>query len=101
MDGVVGNSSSGLIEAPTLKIGTINIGDRQAGRVQSKSVINCSNDSLDISLAFKKLFSKKFIQSLSSVKNLHGKGEVSNKIITKVLKTNYDGIIKKIFYDIK
>lgn len=101
MDGVVGNSSSGLIEAPSLKIGTINIGDRQAGRELSKSVINCSNDSFDISLAFKKLFSKKFTQSLSSVKNLHGKGEVSNKIITKILKTNYDGIIKKVFYDIK
>ena len=41
MDGVVGNSSSGILEAPSFKIGTINIGNRQGGRVQAKSIINC------------------------------------------------------------
>lgn len=39
--GVVGNSSSGLIEAPSLKVGTVNIGERQKGRVRAKSVIDC------------------------------------------------------------
>mgnify|MGYP000105766599 CR=1 FL=1 len=42
MDAIVGNSSSGLIEAPSFKIGTINIGDRQNGRIKAKSVIDCS-----------------------------------------------------------
>ena len=41
MDGVIGNSSSGIIEAPSFNIATINIGDRQKGRIQSNSIINC------------------------------------------------------------
>ena len=47
VDGVIGNSSSGLVEAPSFGIGTINIGDRQGGRVKSESVIDCNISSLD------------------------------------------------------
>ena len=55
---IIGNSSSGLLEAPSFKIGTINIGDRQKGRVKAKSVINCNYEVSSISKALKKLYSK-------------------------------------------
>ena len=42
VDGVVGNSSSGLVEVPSFNIGTVNIGDRQTGRMKSKSVVDCA-----------------------------------------------------------
>ena len=59
-DGVVGNSSSGLIEVPSLKKATINIGDRQKGRLLASSVINCNADEKSISKAIKKLYSEDF-----------------------------------------
>ena len=48
IDAVIGNSSSGLLEVPTFRKATINIGDRQKGRLCGRSVINCSNKSSDI-----------------------------------------------------
>ena len=60
VDGVVGNSSSGLAEAPTFKIGTINIGDRQKGRLKAKSVIDCKPTKESVQNAFKRLYSEDF-----------------------------------------
>ena len=57
VDGVVGNSSSGLMEAPTFKIGTINIGERQSGRLKAESVIDCKPLKRSIMLALRKLYS--------------------------------------------
>ena len=54
VDAVVGNSSSGIIEAPSFKIGTINIGDRQRGRLQASSVINCEPKKINFG-SFKKI----------------------------------------------
>ena len=70
VDGVVGNSSSGLLEAPSFKIGTINIGNRQDGRLKSKSVIDCDSTKESISFALKQLFSNDFKKRLKSVKIL-------------------------------
>ena len=69
MDAVVGNSSSGLLEAPSFKIGTINIGDRQKGRIKAKSVIDCLANKKDITKALKKLYSKDFQKLLINVNN--------------------------------
>ena len=55
VDGVIGNSSSGLLEVPSFKIGTINIGDRQKGRIKADSVIDCGIESVSIQKAIKKL----------------------------------------------
>ena len=57
VNGLVGNSSSGLLEAPSFKIGTINIGDRQQGRLKSKSVIDTAPDTQSIISAIEYLFS--------------------------------------------
>ena len=56
MDFIIGNSSSGLLEAPSLKIGTINIGDRQKGRIKAKSIIDCSPNKKSIKYAIKKAY---------------------------------------------
>ena len=100
IDAVVGNSSSGLIEAPSFKIGTINIGDRQKGRIKADSVIDCKNSKKSIKNGFKKLYSKKFQKILTKVKNPYGDNSPSENII-KIIKTiNLDDILKKRFYDL-
>jgi|TARA_B100001093_G_C26809815_1_gene1007077 GDP/UDP-N,N'-diacetylbacillosamine 2-epimerase (hydrolysing) len=100
VDVVVGNSSSGLIEAPSFKIGTINIGDRQKGRIKTKSIIDCLPTKADIQKSFKKVYSKSFQKILKENKNPYDSG-LSSKKIVKVLK-NYKlkNILKKQFYDI-
>jgi len=102
MDGVVGNSSSGLLEAPSFKIGTIDIGDRQKGRIRAASVISCLPNKKSISNAFKKLYSKQFQSIVGKVENPYGKGGAS-KMIIRIIKdiSLLDSIIKKSFYDFK
>jgi len=100
MDAVVGNSSSGLLEAPAFEIGTINIGDRQLGRLSADSVIHCQPDFDSIFTAFQQLFSAEFSAKLVSVENPYGKGGASVKI-KELLKTlPLEGLLKKRFYDI-
>lgn len=100
VDAVVGNSSSGLSEAPSFKIGTINIGDRQRGRLKAKSVIDCQPKKESIALALKKLYTKDFQRILRTVKNPYGEGGAIDKI-KKVLKEKaLSNILKKKFYDI-
>jgi GDP/UDP-N,N'-diacetylbacillosamine 2-epimerase (hydrolysing) len=100
VDGVIGNSSSGLMEAPTFKIGTINIGDRQKGRIKSKSIIDCEPNKKSIKNAINKLYSEKFQLILSTVKNPYEGINSVNKII-KILKSDLlPKELKKEFYDL-
>lgn len=101
VDAVVGNSSSGLMEAPSFKIGTINIGERQKGRIKAQSVIDCVADKEGISQAFKLLYSDKFQGSLQFVVNPYGEGCASQKIIEEIKKVDLKNILKKSFYEIK
>jgi len=101
VDAVIGNSSSGLIEAPSFNIGTINIGDRQRGRLSAVSVINCNSNENDIRLAIKKLYSSLFQKKLSTVINPYGSGGASDKIINLLKKCILTDLIKKRFYDFK
>lgn len=100
VDAVVGNSSSGIIEAPSFKIGTINIGDRQRGRSRAESVIDCEPTKEAILTAIKKLYSKEFQAKFKDVKNPYGGGATEE--IKKILKEkDISGILKKEFYDLK
>ena len=99
-DGVIGNSSSGLLEVPTFKKGSINIGDRQKGRPQAASIINCMAIEKEITLAIKKLYSKKFQESLREVISPYGKAGASLKIFKIIKKTNLKNITVKQFQDI-
>lgn len=100
VDGVVGNSSSGLLEAPSFKKGTINIGDRQKGRLKALSVIDCGYDKESIGKALDQLFSKKFQSKIKAVKNPYGDGGASDKILNILRNCNFGDVIKKQFYDL-
>ena len=101
VDAVVGNSSSGLIEAPSFKIGTINIGDRQKGRLKAKSIIDCDSLKSSILQAFEKLYSEEFESILINTNNPYGDGCASERIIKELKKVDLKNILKKSFYDLK
>ena len=98
---VIGNSSSGLLEVPSFKKGTIDIGDRQRGRLKAESVISCKPTSKSINNAIKKLYSMKFQKTLQSVKSPYGSGGASKKIVKILEKTSLDNILKKKFYNLR
>jgi len=100
VDAMVGNSSSGLIEAPSFNIGTINIGDRQKGRIKSDSVLDCTTSKKDISNTFNNLYSKEFKNILNSSSNPYGDGCASKKIIKELKRVDLKNILKKSFYDL-
>ena len=100
VDGVVGNSSSGLAEAPSMAVGTINIGDRQRGRLQATSVIDCVPEQQAILDAIKKLYAEDFRQTISTTVNPYGNGGASEKIVRVLKDYPLEGIIKKSFYDL-
>lgn len=79
-DVVIGNSSSGLIEAPVLKKATVNIGDRQKGRLKASSVIDALEECPSIVAAINLALSEEFLAVLPSTKSLYGFGEVSRRI---------------------
>ena len=99
VDGVIGNSSSGLAEVPTFKKGTINIGDRQRGRIKAESVIDCKPTTKSISDAIKKLYSLELQQKLKTVKNPYGSGGASEAIVKTLEKVSLENILKKKFYN--
>ncbi len=101
MDGVVGNSSSGLAEVPSFKIGTINIGDRQRGRIKAASVIDCDPEYYSIKQALVQLFSEEFSNKLKNVTNPYGINNASEKIIPILKSVDLDGLLKKDFFDIQ
>lgn len=99
VDGVVGNSSSGLAEVPSFCKGTVNIGDRQRGRLMADSVINCEPSCADIERALEVLYSAAFQAQLTHVKNPYGDGGASAKIVQVIKSVELEGILKKRFYD--
>ena len=101
VDAVVGNSSSGLIEAPSFNVGTINIGDRQRGRLKAQSVIDCEPTYESISNAFTQLFSAEFQQCVSDCQNPYGQGGASDAIVHQLVIQSYKNILKKRFHDIQ
>ena len=101
VDAVVGNSSSGLLEAPSFGIGTINIGDRQKGRVKAASVIDCVPICENILDALHKIYSQSFQEKLLSVSNPYGEGGASEKIVETLKKLHVQNIdVQKTFFDL-
>jgi GDP/UDP-N,N'-diacetylbacillosamine 2-epimerase (hydrolysing) len=100
VDGVVGNSSSGLAEAPSMRIGTIDIGDRQRGRLRAASVIHCEPSHGQITQALHTLYSFAFKASLARVINPYGTGGASQRIVEVLAAHPLEQLIKKKFYDI-
>lgn len=101
MDVIIGNSSSGLIEVPTFKKPTINIGDRQQGRVKAISVIDCNADKMEIEKAINFAMSEDFKEKIRYSKNPYGERNSSDEIVKILKNTNLEDIIKKQFYNLK
>lgn len=97
-DVIIGNSSSGLSEAPALKKATVNLGNRQKGRLKASSVIDAAETQADISAAIKKALSEKFRSTLANTASLYGYGNVSARI-KNLLKTAQPSV-QKSFFDI-
>jgi GDP/UDP-N,N'-diacetylbacillosamine 2-epimerase (hydrolysing) len=99
-DGIVGNSSSGLIETPSFKKPTINIGDRQKGRVKGINVIDCAPNNREITKAINYALSNLFEKKISNCKSPFGNTNSSEKILHILNKVNLKNIIKKEFYNL-
>jgi len=101
VDAVIGNSSSGIIEVPSFGKPTVNIGDRQKGRIRSKSVIDSGPKMKQISSSIKRALSSEFTELCKSVNNPYGKGNTAEKIYS-VIKKNINSLtgIQKNFYTI-
>ena len=100
-EAVIGNSSSGIIEAPSLGIPTVNIGNRQEGRLQCPSVINCQAVRDNIVQAIKRALSAEFERTIENMENPYEKGNTANEIKEILKNYNLEEIIKKTFYDIQ
>lgn len=100
VDGVVGNSSSGICEAPSFKIGTVNIGDRQKGRVRCESIIDVNNEQKEITNAIKTIISEEFKSKIKGVINPYQINNTSENIVRIIKEINLEGITKKKFFDL-
>ena len=100
---VLGNSSSGIIETPVFHVPTVNIGDRQRGRLQSESIINCETDRISIIAAIKKAMSEEHREICKTVISPYGSGnagkQIAEKTVEIVMLGNID--LKKKFYDME
>lgn len=99
---VLGNSSSGLVEAPSFGIPTVNIGNRQRGRLQAESVINCRPEKADILRALNMAGSPEFRKAAAKAVNPYGDGNSSGRIHEIIKRTMLSGPIdlRKRFYDL-
>lgn len=98
--GVIGNSSSGIVEAPSLQVGTLNIGARQEGRIQAASVLNCATDELSIRDGLRKLASAPFQAGLVSIQNPYGDGYSVGRMMAVLRDVDFKRLVKKDFFDL-
>ncbi len=99
-DVVIGNSSSGIIEAPALGRPTVNIGDRQKGRLRSHSVIDCTHDAESIRAAIARALSPSFKERAASAEHPYGCGGAAERIAEALKRCPLDNIIRKEFYEL-
>ncbi len=101
MDAVVGNSSSGIVEAPSFKLATINIGNRQKGRVKANSTIDVSVNKADLTSALAEVYTPEFMASLKHIVNPYGRGNSSEKVVQTLKTVELSSLKTKQFYDVK
>lgn len=98
---VVGNSSSGLLEVPSFGIPTLNIGDRQNGRIAAESVYNCASDKASVLEGLDKVLSKEFRELAYVVRNPYEKANTAEEIFKVISTYPLEGLNQKKFYNIK
>lgn len=99
VDAVVGNSSSGLIEAPAIPVPTVNIGDRQRGRLRAESVIDCHPSAENIGTAIEKSLSREFQDKIKDVTSPYGDGKTAPRICQDLKNANIKSVAKS-FYNL-
>ena len=99
-DALVGNSSSGIVEAPTFRTPSINVGDRQKGRLRSASVIDCDPDPDSIHRAFAYLQSDEYRNRLATAVNPYGDGGAAERIVAVLESYDLERCRCKVFYDL-
>ena len=102
-DAVIGNSSSGILETPSFAVPTVNIGDRQKGRIQAKNIINCEPYEKEITAAVSKALSKEFRDEVRDTISPYGDGKTSDIIMEKLdyfFNNPEEFPLKKSFYDL-
>jgi UDP-N-acetylglucosamine 2-epimerase len=98
---MVGNSSSGIIEAPSFQLPVVNVGDRQKGRLKAVNVLDVSScEKNRIVKAIKKAKSDRFRGSLKDLKNPYGDGNASEKIVEVLKNVQVSKKLQKRFYEI-
>jgi len=100
VDGVVGNSSSALAEVPSFGIGSLDIGERQAGRLRAKSVVNCDAERTAIAGGIAQILSPEFRAGLEHVENPYGSGGASAAIFDVLRSHPLDRLTVKRFHDL-
>jgi GDP/UDP-N,N'-diacetylbacillosamine 2-epimerase (hydrolysing) len=98
VDGVVGNSSSGIMEAPSMGVATINIGHRQKGRLFAPSVLNCTASDPELDASLKKLYQPSFRSIVAERINPYGDGGASSRILEVIHQVDLLGITRKCFH---
>lgn len=101
MNAIIGNSSSGILEMPYFRKATINLGDRQLGRLHSKSIINIPVRRKDILNSLKKIYSPSFKNMIKKEKSPYGNGGASVRIVEILKKIKTDNLFQKKFYNIR
>lgn len=97
---VVGNSSSGIIEAPAMKVPSINIGSRQKGRLRAASIIDCAEDAAAIRAALGRAISPDFRAAARKVRSLYGEGGAAERIVNVLREFPLAGLLDKSFHDL-
>lgn len=97
---VVGNSSSGIVEIPSFHIPTVNIGDRQKGRIAAESVLHVNPNTADIIKGMKTAFSSEFIQKCKEIENPYGQGNTTEQMMEVFSGLTQIKSIQKKFYDL-
>ena len=100
VDGVIGNSSSGITEVPSFRKPTVNIGDRQLGRLQATSIINCPASEPEILFAINQIYSAEFKKVLNNCINPYEVENSSTKVVSILKDLDLTDVIKKRFYDL-
>lgn len=97
---VIGNSSSGIIEAPIMGVPTVNIGDRQRGRLRAASILDCAEDASAIVEAINQAQTGDFRRRIADMPSPYGDGQTAQRICRHLREAELDGLINKRFHDL-
>lgn len=100
MDAMVGNSSSGILEAPSFKLPVVNIGDRQTGRIKASNIIDCSNNLNEIKTAINNALSNEFKNEIKNMISPFDNGNCSKSLIKIIKSSKLNYLINKEFHNI-